>query len=141
MGLPKFSNRFVVTQIYKDAAYEMVEVESFEIILDEKNLEKTIKIKILESFSSTFNFKDIDMLIVDIVTFNNDIKNRKCLTVEFSNYKQVYDRQTAINMAGVFSIIEVCFDIIDFEVYQDDDLPSIESFVRDYKIKKITDTK
>lgn len=139
MGLPKFVDRFVVTQIFNDAGYENIDVESIEITIDEKKSYKKVKLKILESFFTTFNYKDIDILIVDRVSFNGGVKNRKCLFVEFSDYKQIYDRNISINMAGVFSIIEISFDIIDFEIYQDEDLPTIESFVRDYKIKKITD--
>ena len=141
MGIPKFvtNDRFTVTQVFETSEYETIEVESVEISIDEKNCEKVIKIKILETYFTTFQFDDIRHLIVDIISFTGEIKVRKIFDVKFVSYKQIYDKNKTYAMIGAFSMIEVDFDISNFEVYQDDDLQTIESLIRHFKIRKITD--
>lgn len=133
MGLPKFNEKFVVTAVYNDGLYEYIEPETVEIKINKKVSEEIVQIKILENLVTSFNFDDIVMLIIDIIAFNGDIKVRKTLTVDFVSYHQVYD------IFKNHSTITIDFEISNMEIYQDEDLQTLDSLIRDYKIKSITD--
>ena len=133
MGLPKFNEKFVVTAVYNNGDYEHIEPETVEIKINKKVSEKIVQMKILENLVTSFNFDDIVMLIIDIIAFNGDIKVRKTLTVDFISYHQVYD------IFKSHSTITIDFEISNLEIYQDDDLLTLESLIRNYKIKNITD--
>jgi hypothetical protein len=133
MGLPKFNEKFVVTAVYNNGNYEYIEPETVEIKINKKVSEEIFQMKILENLVTSFNFDDIVMLIIDIIAFNGDIKVRKTLTVDFVSYHQVYD------ILKSHSTITIDFEISNLEIYQDDDLLTLESLIRNYKIKNITD--
>lgn len=133
MGLPKFNEKFVVTAVYKDGDYEYIEPETVEIKINKKIFEEIVQIKILENLVTSFNFDDIVMLIVDIIAFNGDIKVRKTLTVDFVSYHQVYD------ISKSHSTISIDFEISNLEIYQDENLQTLDSLIRDHKIRSITD--
>lgn len=133
MGLPKFNEKFAVTAVYNNGDYEYIEPETVEIKINKKVSEKIVQIKILENLVTSFNFDDIVMLIIDIIAFNGDIKVRKTLTVDFVSYHQVYD------IFKSHSTISIDFEISNLEIYQDDDLMTLESLIRNYKINNITD--
>ena len=133
MGLPKFNEKFVVTAVYNNGDYEHIEPETVEIKINKKVSEEIVQMKILENLVTSFNFDDIVMLIIDIIGFNGDIKVRKTLTVDFVSYHQVYD------IFKSHSTITIDFEISNLEIYQDDDLLTLESLIRNYKIKNITD--
>lgn len=133
MGLRKFNEKFVVTAVYKDGDYEYIEPETVEIKINKKVSEEIVQIKILENLVMSFNFDDIVMLIIDIIAFNGDIKVRKTLTVDFVSYHQVYD------ISKSHSTISIDFEISNLEIHQDDDLLTLESLIRNYKIKNIID--
>jgi hypothetical protein len=133
MGLPKFNEKFVVIAVYNDGQYEYIEPETVEIKINKKLSEKIIQIEILENLVTSFNFDDIVMLIIDIISFNGDVKTRKTLSVDFVSYHQIYD------IYKNHSTISIDFEISNMEIYQDKDLQTIDSLIRDYKIKSITD--
>lgn len=133
MGLPKFNEKFVVTAVYKDGDYEYIEPETVEIKINKKIFEEIVQIKILENLVTSFNFDDIVMLIIDIIAFNGDIKVRKTLTVDFVSYHQVYD------ISKSHSTISIDFEISNLEIYQDENLQTLDSLIRDHKIRSITD--
>jgi len=133
MGLPKFNEKFVVTAVYKDGEYEYIEPETVEIKINKKLSEEIIQIKILENLVTSFNFDDIIFIIIDIIAFNGDIKVRKTMTVNFVSYHQIYD------IFKSHSTITIDFEISNLEIYQDEDLQTLDSLIRDFKIRKITD--
>lgn len=133
MGLPKFNEKFVVTAVYKDGEYEYIEPETVEIKINKKLSEEIIQIKILENLVTSFNFDDIIFIIIDIIAFNGNIKVRKTMTVNFVSYHQIYD------IFKSHSTITIDFEISNLEIYQDEDLQTLDSLIRDFKIRKITD--
>ena len=133
MGLPKFNEKFVVTAVYNNGEYEYIEPETVEIKINKKLSEEIIQIKILENLVTSFNFDDIIFIIIDIIAFNGDIKVRKTITVNFVSYHQIYD------IFKSHSTITIDFEISNLEIYQDEDLQTLDSLIRDFKIRKITD--
>jgi hypothetical protein len=133
---PVYKNRFATVFIYMDDYYEYLNTEMVDIDMNEKTNERKMLLDIAESTDTPHNFKDIDSIIVDIHSTTGDIKVRKIFEVEFVSYHQRYG-STDGKWKDEISKISLEFDIKNMDVQQDTDLQTLESYIRDRKLKKL----
>jgi len=130
----KKSYHFSTAFIYDDY-YENIYVELVDIEINEKKDIKKISLNFEEKIDTSYNFKDINSIIIDVHE-NYSVKVRKIFQVDFISYHQKYVNTNQLIQSTV-SKISLEFDIKNMDVYQDDDMLTIESYVRDRKITKL----
>lgn len=133
---PVYKNRFATVFIYTDYYYEYLNTEMVDIDMNEKTGDRKMLLDITESTDTPHNFKDIDSIIIDIHSPTGDIKVRKIFEVEFIAYRQRYG-STDGKWKDEISKISLEFDIKNMDVQQDTDLQTLESYIRDRKLKKL----
>jgi len=133
---PVYKNRFATVFIYTDDFYEYLNTEMVDIDVNEKTGERKILLDINEFSDTPHNFKDIDSIIIDIHSITGDIKVRKIFEVEFVSYHQQYGT-TDGKWKDELSKISLEFDIKNMDVQQDTDLQTLESYIRDRKLRKL----
>ena len=133
---PVYKNRFATVFIYTDDYYEYLNTEMVDIGMNEKNDDKKMLLDVSETTDTPHNFKDIDSIIIDIHSHTGDIKVRKIFEVEFVSYHQVYG-STDGKWKDEISKISLEFDIKNMDVQQDTDLQTLESYIRDRKLRKL----
>jgi len=135
---PVYKNRFATVFIYTDDYYEYLNTEMVDIDMNEKTGERKMALDLTESTDTPHNFKDIDSIIIDIHSTTGDIKVRKIFEVEFVSYRQQYGT-TDGKWKDELSKISLEFDIKNMDVQQDTDLQTLESYIRDRKLRKLLD--
>ena len=133
---PVYKNRFATVFIYTDDYYEYLNTEMVDIDMNEKTGDKKMLLDVGETTDTPHNFKDIDSIIIDIHSPTGDIKVRKLFEVGFIAYRQRYGT-TDGKWKDEISKISLEFDIKSMDVQQDTDLQTLESYIRDRKLKKL----
>lgn len=127
-----YNNRYSAIFIYSDNSYEYLNTELIDIDIDEKNSDRKINLKIVETFDTPFNFGDVECVVIDLFNSTGEIKVRKIFDVEFNLYHQRYG-----SAKDELSIIDIFFEVKNMQILQDTDLVNLEAFIRDRKINKI----
>jgi hypothetical protein len=131
-----YTNRYSAIFLFSDDTYEYLNTELIYIDIDEKNSDRKINLKIVETFDTPFNFGDVECIIIDVHSATGDIKVRKIFDVDFNSYHQKYGNESN-KFKDELSIIDTCFEIKDIQILQDTDLINFEAFIRDRKIQKL----
>ncbi len=129
-----YNNRYTVALVYCDNTYEYFNTELIDIDIDEKNDDRKIKLKVVETFETPYNFNDVECVIIDLFNSTGEIKVRKVFDVNFIIYHQRYSIESN---KDELSIIDINFEVKNIQIFQDSDLINFEAFIRDRKINKI----
>lgn len=130
-------NSFIAVFIYCDYHYDHISPEIIDIDINEKTGIKKISLSMTETLDTQYNFKDIDSVIIDAHSnITGDIKVRKIFQVEFVSYHQRY-AVTDGKWKNETSIISLEFDIKNMDIYQDSDIQTLESYIRDRKLTNL----
>ncbi len=126
-----YQDRFEATIIFTDNSHTWLELENVEIKIKDT---KSLKLSVIEKWNTPFNFSEFQYLILDLFTSTGEIKVRKIFKILFHSYTQHYTISSSTP-----SILDLEFEILNFEVQQDENLQTIESLIREFKINNITD--
>ena len=134
----KFSKlkKYSLIVIFDDGTFRSLITELVDISINDEKEKRILTIKMMEYINSFHNFGDVVSVVIDLTSDKGDIVTRKFLDVEFLSYDQVYGSNNS-NMELSFSLINLDYKILSIEIYQDDNLPYFESFIRDKKIQKL----
>lgn len=129
MGLPKFIRETItLTLIFNDFEYQEISYHNFIINYEEESTENEITIDTQSEIIENYNFSDIKVIIIDNYSFELH-ELRKVVKVNFYGYKEVNN--------GRRSDIKLKFKISEFEIYTDTSLQSIQSLIRDMKLREL----
>jgi hypothetical protein len=129
MGLPRFITE-TITFIYNDFEYQEISYNNFFINYEEEYTENEIVIATQSELIENYNFSDIKVIIIDKYAFTVP-QLRKILKVNFYGYNEVNNAKR--------SDIKLRFKVDEFEIYTDTSLQSIQSLIRDMKLRSLED--
>ena len=59
-----YNNRYFAIFLFSDDSYEHLDTELIDIDIDEKKSDRKINLKIVETFDTSFNFSDVECIII-----------------------------------------------------------------------------
>jgi hypothetical protein len=120
---------FEIYLIYKNFEKEKLFIDSVAIDLTPVESESKLRLELVETIQTNYNFLDIGWIVLDIHIHENIVVNRKIFEVEFTRFYQEYQRYN-----GEFSTFILEFSVKNFEFKQDIDMDSLESLIRILKL-------
>lgn len=123
---------FEIHLIYKSFEKEKLLIDSVEIDLTPVESESKLRLELVETVESSYNFLDIGWIVVDIHIHEDIVVNRKIFEVEFTRFYQEYQRYN-----GEFSTFILEFTVKSFEFKQDIHMDSLESLIRIFKLDSL----
>jgi hypothetical protein len=125
---------FVLTLIYKNYDKLILQFDSVSLDLSYVQTDSKLSLELAETTDTSYNFADIGWVIVDLFIHEKLSVTRKIFQVNFSRYYQEYQRNN-----GEFASYILEFEVLKFEVRQDDEIDSIESLIRLIKLDQFLD--
>jgi hypothetical protein len=123
---------FEIYLIYKSFEKEKLLIDSVKIDLTPVESESKLRLELVETVESSYNFLDIGWIVVDIHIHEDIVVNRKIFEVEFTRFYQEYQRYN-----GEFSTFILEFTVKNFEFKQDIHMDSLESLIRILKLDSL----
>ena len=123
---------FEIYLIYKSFEKEKLLIDSVKIDLTPVESESKLRLELVETIESSYNFLDIGWIVVDIHIHEDIVVNRKIFEVEFTRFYQEYQRYN-----GEFSTFILEFTVKNFEFKQDIHMDSLESLIRILKLDSL----
>lgn len=123
---------FEIYLIYKSFEKEKLLIDSVKIDLTPVESESKLRLELIETVESSYNFLDIGWIVVDIHIHEDIVVNRKIFEVEFTRFYQEYQRYN-----GEFSTFILEFTVKNFEFRQDIHMDSLESLIRILKLDSL----
>lgn len=123
---------FEIYLIYKSFEKEKLLIDSVKIDLTPVESESKLRLELVETVESSYNFLDIGWIVVDIHIHEDIVVNRKIFEVEFTRFYQEYQRYN-----GEFSTFILEFTVKNFEFRQDIHMDSLESLIRILKLDSL----
>jgi hypothetical protein len=116
--------------LYNSFEYQEISYDNFIIDYEEESCGNEITIDTCSELIENYNFSDIEFIIIDKYAFAlHDL--RKIVKVNFYGYNEVNN--------GKRSYIKLKFKITEFEIHTDTSLQTIQSLIRDMKLKSLED--